>query len=185
MEELAESFSFERVSKSGAKFDPEKSKWFNQQYLRNKPLSEIAIEFEKVLVEHNITFDRTYVEMCCDLLREKAHFVHEFWELGSYFFIAPQNYDEKLIAKKWNDKSRDFFSGLPEVLRESKSDAASIEVAFKAYADAKGIPPNSMMQLARVLVSGLPSGPGVFDTLKLIGNNESASRIEAALQKLP
>jgi glutamyl-tRNA synthetase len=185
LEELSVAFSFERVSKSGAKFDPEKAKWFNQQYLRNKPLAEIAMEFEKILQEHNITFDRTYVEQCCELLREKAHFVHEFWELGSYFFIAPQSYDEKVIGKRWNEKARDFFQGLAEVIRSCEPDTAAMEKAFRAFADDKGIPPNSMMQLTRVLVTGMGSGPGVFDTLSLIGNKESATRIEAALQKLP
>jgi glutamyl-tRNA synthetase len=184
MKDLTEAFSFERVSKSGAKFDPEKAKWFNQQYLREKPVSEVASVFTIELKQRGVQADDSYVEKVSDLLREKAHFVHEFWELGSYFFQRPENYDQKVISKRWNEDAQKFFSGIPEVIRESNGSADEIETAFKSHAESLQIKPNSMLQLLRVLVTGMPSGPGLFETIALLGKNECAERIEMALGKL-
>ncbi len=184
MEELIEAFSFERVSKSGAKFDPEKTKWFNQQYLRKYPITEIADQFEETLEKHNVSANREYVEKACELLREKAHFVHEFWELGAYFFMAPDVFDEKVISKKWDDQARSFFKGLPDAMKKSGNSAIELEEGFKSYAESAGVKANSMLQLLRVLVTGAASGPALFDTIALIGKEESVNRVETAIQKL-
>ena len=105
-EELINLFSFERVNKAGAKFDPEKTKWFNQQYLRKKSDEELAELFAPFLKEHNITVDKKFAVGFCKLIKEKAHFVNEFWSLGSFFFIAPTAYDAEVLKKRLNPQTQ-------------------------------------------------------------------------------
>ncbi len=119
IEELIQSFSLDHVAKGGAKFDPEKAKWLNQQYLRNKSDNVIAEIFQKQLAEKQKEFGFTmpgfeFLEKVCRLLKEKASFVNEFWNLGKYFFIAPESFDKEIISKKWNEKTVSFFSSVKE-----------------------------------------------------------------------
>lgn len=100
LEELSEAFDLKRVSKSGAKFSPEKASWFNQQYLQTKENSELAALFTPILKEKGITKEADFIEKVVSLIKERAVFVADFWELSNYFFEAPISYDEKAIQKK-------------------------------------------------------------------------------------
>ncbi|HLG35380.1 MAG TPA: glutamate--tRNA ligase [Bacteroidia bacterium] len=188
--ELIEQFSLERVSKSGAKFDPEKAKWFNQHYLRtrtDKELAEIFMEeLKQKLVPINIGSDLQLarVQGICRLLKEKANFTNEFWKLGSYFFIAPEKYDEEVVRKKWNEKSSEFFNKVKEkyfALEKCSHDEA--EKVFKQTAEESGIKPGDVMQLFRVIITGGVGGPALFEVVALLGKEEVAKRIEAAVKK--
>ena len=110
IEALGKIFEFERVHKSGAKFDPEKAKWFNKQYLLKKPDAELAASFKPILKEKGYEKDDAFLIAFCRLVKEKVHFVHEFWEQGKYVFEVPTAYDEKVMTKKWNDQSKDLFT---------------------------------------------------------------------------
>ena len=141
LEELVQAFSFERVNKSGAKFDPEKTKWFNQQYLRMKPNSELAALFLPTLEEKLKGTEDTrhknqeFVEHVCNLVKEKAHFVSEFWTNGNYFFIAPTTYDADVIKKRWNEQSENFIKAVAEAFKGLTSfTATETEAAFKTTA---------------------------------------------------
>lgn len=182
MPELIESFSFERVNKSGAKFDPDKTKWFNQQYLRKRTDSELADEFIPILESKNIKADKKFVIEFCRLIKEKAHFINEFYDLGAYFFIAPASYDEKVIAKKWNENSKNIytkllqkFEGIPEW---------TVESITKTFHDAEAELGKLDMQVVRVLTSGVAGGPQLFDMLGLLGKQEITRRISIALNHL-
>lgn len=185
LDELVRDFSLERVSKSGAKFDPEKTKWFNQQYLRKRSdeeLAEVFMENVKGKIEH---VKKEYVVNVVRLIKEKANFVNEFWSLGSFFFIAPEAYDAEVVKKRWNDKSKAFvaetavaFSALNEFT------AANAEAAFKATAEKLGIKTGEMMQLFRVCLSGLAGGPALFEMVELLGKEEVVKRLETAVKKL-
>lgn len=184
-EELIQAFSFERVNKSGAKFDPEKTKWFNQQYLRKKSDAELAALFSPILKEKGITADMKFVESVCRLVKEKAHFVNEFWEGGSYFFIAPTSYDADVIKKRWNEQSATFikevtnaFGGLPHFT------AAETEACFKATAEKLGMGPGQVMQLFRVCLSGVGGGPMLFEMVELLGKDETLKRLNTALNTI-
>jgi glutamyl-tRNA synthetase len=105
MEELIEAFSLERVGKSGSKFDPDKAKWFNRQFLQNKDNAELAVLFNEDLKARGIDVCNEYVEKVCALIKDRADFVSELWDQSSYFFVAPTEYDAKVIKKKWKEQT--------------------------------------------------------------------------------
>ena len=184
LEELTKEFSLDRVSKSGAKFDPEKAKWFNQQYLRIRNDEELAKEF--IAQESRIkNQDFEYVKKVCALVKEKASFLNEFWSLGSYFFIEPESYDAEVLKKRWNDKSRNFFSELKNSFSSMASfSAAEAENTFKQVAEKTDTKTGEVMQLFRVLISGLAGGPALFEVAALLGKEKIVLRLETAIQKL-
>lgn len=185
LDELVQAFTFERVNKSGAKFDPEKTKWFNQQYLRMKSDAELATLFATILKEHNITADSKFVEGVCKLVKEKAHFVSEFWANGSYFFIAPTSYDADVIKKRWNEQASTFIKEVTEAYKNlSNFNAAETEATFKATAEKLGMGPGQVMQLFRVCLSGVGGGPMLFEMAELLGKEEVVKRLNTALSSI-
>ena len=188
MEELIEAFSLERVHKAGAKFDPEKTKWFNQQYLRKKSDAELAELFKPILQQklsetpHSISPSPDYILGVCRLVKEKSHFVNEFWNAGIYFFIAPTAYDADVIKKRWNDQSAGFIKAVTEAFKALNSFTADeTEAAFKATAEAQGIATGQVMQLFRVCLSGVGGGPMLFEMVELLGKEEVLKRLETAI----
>jgi len=185
LDELVEAFSFERVNKSGAKFDPEKTKWFNQQYLRAKSDKELAALFTPILKEHNIVAEPAFVEGVCKLVKEKAHFVSEFWTNGSYFFIAPTTYDADVIKKRWNENSADFIKAVAADFKAlSTFTAAETEATFKATAEKLGTKTGEVMQLFRACLSGVGGGPMLFEMVELLGKEEVIKRLDEASKSL-
>ncbi|MEO6304316.1 MAG: glutamate--tRNA ligase [Bacteroidia bacterium] len=180
--ELAELFSFERVHKSGAKFDPEKAKWFNQQYLRKKSDAELAEVFKPILKEKGIEKNDAFVIEFCKLVKEKVQFVHEFWDQGKYVFEAPTGYDEKVMTKKWNDQSKELFTKVLNLFKNiSDWNTIVLHDSFEGLVNEAG---KIDMQLLRVLITGVAGGPHLFDMLALIGKEETVKRLEVALNKL-
>jgi len=180
--ELAELFSFERVHKSGAKFDPEKAKWFNQQYLRKKSDAELAEVFKPILKEKGYEKSDAFMVEFCILVKEKVQFVHEFWDHGKYIFEAPTSYDEKVITKKWNDTSKALFTSVLENFRSiSDWKMQTIHDSFEELVKQVG---KIDMQLLRVLITGVAGGPQLFDMIALIEKDEVIKRLETALSKL-
>ncbi|MBI2721562.1 MAG: glutamate--tRNA ligase [Bacteroidetes bacterium] len=180
--ELAKLFDFERVHKSGAKFDPEKAKWFNQQYLRKKTDQELADYFKPVLQEKGYNRDNEFVVSFCKLVKEKVQFVHEFWEQGKYVFESPTLYDEKVMAKKWKPESKTLFTSVYAKFKTVKE--WKVETITTSFHEAEAELGKIDMQLLRVLVTGVAGGPQLFDMLALIGKSETLNRIETALSKL-
>jgi glutamyl-tRNA synthetase len=183
LDELIRQFDLEKVHKSGAKFDPEKAKWFNQQYLRMKPDSELAAAFAPLLKEKGYERDQAFLEKFCRLVKEKAHFVNEFWEYGKYIFEAPHEYDDQIISKKWNDRNAEFSRRLMQNL-ESATAWTSVQVSeiFNATAKESGI--KGDMQLLRVLLTGVGGGPQLFDLIELTGKEETLRRLEKAIESV-
>ncbi|HQQ94995.1 MAG TPA: glutamate--tRNA ligase [Bacteroidia bacterium] len=179
LDELAKLFDFERVHKSGAKFDPEKAKWFNQQYLRRKSDDELAKAFEPFLKEKGFNADRDFLKEFCRLVKEKVQFVHEFWEQGKYVFIAPDVYDEKVLAKKWKEGSKAQFTALLNTWSSlSEWTITSLQTSFHACEAQTG---KMDMQVLRVLTTGAAGGPQLMDMLALIGKEGVCRRLETAL----
>jgi glutamyl-tRNA synthetase len=181
IDEMAELFDFEKVHKSGAKFDPEKAKWFNQQYLRMRPDEELAREFRPMLKEKGFEKDDKFMMEFCRLVKEKVQFVHEFWDHGKYIFIAPDHYDQKVMEKKWKENSKAVFTSVLDKLK-TVSDW-NTENITKAFHEAEAASGKIDMQLLRVLTTGVAGGPQLFDMLALIGKDETLRRLETALSK--
>ncbi len=186
VEELIELFTIERISKSGAKFDIQKAKWFNQQYLRHKPEELLAAEFDLVLKAKGLDFPLDYSIRVLHLIKEKAHFTSEFWSLSAYFFQDPQEYDAVSLEKKWNPESSKFLHSLDRVLLNLGTfTTPEIEAAFQKTADSLGIKPGSLMQITRVALTGVNIGPGLFDSIEILGQALTHHRFTLALSRFP
>ena len=183
LEELAEKFDLNRVHKAGAKFDPEKNKWFNHHYLQQQSNESLAEAFAPTLAEKGIStaLDVTKV---VSLIKERANFVSEFWDLADYFFVAPTAYDEK-AAKNWKEETPQLMQQLISVL-ENIGDFTSvnIETIVKDWMTKNEIGMGKVMQPFRLSLVGALKGPHLFDIVELIGKEETIKRLEKAIATL-
>ena len=185
MEELIESFSLERVGKAGAKFDFDKTRWFNQQYLRAKSKEELAQDLQLILKENGVEAEDNFVETVCEQLKERATFVKDMWEEGKYYFISPTSYDEKTIRKKWKEDTPKYVSELKNRLAElADFSSESIEIEFKKYLEENELGMGKLLPAFRVCLTGLGMGPSLFDIASLLGKEETIKRMETALEKI-
>lgn len=184
LEELVAAFSLERVGKSGSKFDAEKSKWFNQQYLRKKSTEELAALLSPYVAEKGYTPTNEYIGRVAQLMKERAVFVADMME-GEYLFSAPTTYDEQTVKKRWKEDSGTIMEGLLAAFEQSASfDAAAIEVAFKNYVEEKGLSLGAVLPVFRVVVTGQGTGPSMFEIAELLGKEETTSRIRNGIEAL-
>ena len=183
LEELAQKFDLNRVHKAGAKFDPEKNKWFNHHYLQQQSDASLAEAFAPTLAEKGIStaLDVTKV---VSLIKERANFVSEFWDLADYFFVAPTAYDEK-AAKNWKEDTPHLMQQLISVL-ENIGDFTSvnIETIVKDWMTKNEIGMGKVMQPFRLSLVGALKGPHLFDIVELIGKEETINRLEKAIATL-
>ena len=186
LEELVEKFDLNRVHKSGAKFDPEKNKWFNHQYLQMQSDENLAETFEKDVIQRIGKCDFSFVEMTkiTSLIKERANFVSEFWELSNYFFVAPLSYDEK-ASKNWKEETPELMHQLITVLNDIEDfTSISIETIVKDWMTKNEIGMGKIMQPFRLSLVGALKGPHLFDIVELIGKEETIERLEKAIKKL-
>lgn len=186
MEELISLFTIEKISKNGAKFDPEKAKWFNHQHLMLKDNVGLAEDIMPQVKSMGFESDLEYLTNIVALVKEKVTFKSEIPERCSYFFKAPESYDQQVVAKKWNAQVAGFLNSWAEQLPglEDKS-AENVEASFKSQAQAQGINPGSLMQPLRICLSGEAGGPPLFEMLVLIGIEESSRRLKYAVNNIP
>ncbi len=178
MDELVEEFSLERVHKAGAKFDPEKAKWFNHQHIRTAPPEVLANVLSQQLSQHGITASPEYAAQVAELVREKATFLTDFYSLSVYFFSRPQSFDEKVIEKKWDATAPQFFSALKDAYASLEDfSAASVQTTFEETAQNLSLKPGNYFQLFRVIISGESGGPVLWDIVSLLGKTEISERI--------
>lgn len=181
-EELVQAFSIERVSKHGAKFDQNKAKWYNQQYVRKMDTALLAVELNQALAFHNLQAAPDYCESVCALVKEKISFTKELWEYSRYFFIEPQTYDEAVMKKRWNEKS-------PAVLKDIILNFSSLsgfthdalEAAYNAALQKNEVSNKDFLQLFRVCVTGVAAGPPLFEIAALLGKEKTLARLQKIL----
>lgn len=185
MNELIEAFSLDKVGKSGAKFDPDKAHWYNQQYLRQKSDEYLAELYMPVLQEKGINADKDYVAKVCDFLKERANFVSEFWEHSWYFFAIPDTYDKKVVKKKWKEETPGIIKELREVLaHEEDFSSENLEKKVKEWLQQKDLKMGQVMNALRLALTGANIGPSLFAIMELIGKNDTINRIDNALKAL-
>jgi glutamyl-tRNA synthetase len=177
-EELINCFSLENVGKAGARFDPEKSRWYNQQYLKQKSDDELADSFLAVLKQKNIDAGKEYIIKVIALVRERVSFINELWDQSHYFFKAPAGYDPKEIKKYWKDDSPAIISSITSLLENiSPFNSPAIENAVKKFTEDTGTGFGKIMNPLRILIVGSNSGPHLFDVMELLGKDEILKRL--------
>ena len=187
-DELVTLFDLERVQKSGARFDPEKNKWYNHQYLQQKPAGELLAPFREVLrtqcPKANAIGDDDLVR-AIGLLRERADFVSDLWELGWYLFEAPAEYDEKAAQKQWKPGTAEILRRLSGLLTGLGSfESVALESQIKSWIDASGLSFGQVMPPLRLVLVGSMQGPHLFDIMALIGKEETLGRISRGIARL-
>ncbi len=182
VDELIKEFSLERVGKSGSKFDPEKAKWYNHQYLISKEIKEVAGLFQEFLKEKGITASDDFVEKICDLVRERASFIKDIWDQAYYFFQAPTTYDEKLVRKKWKENTSDLLNELLiDFEQTDEFSAASLHDIVEQFIQKKEIGMGQVMIALRLCIVGSGIGPDLFAIMALLGKEEVLNRIKAGV----
>ena len=190
LNELVDAFSLERVNKSGARFDPDKTKWYNQHYMQTQDNAELANAFMLDLNKRDIHLPEgkdkaNYVKEVVILIKERATFVNDFWELGNYFFVPPTKYDEKAVKKQWKEDSADIMTQLLTLL-ESIEDFSSenLENQVKEWITDNELSFGKVMPPLRLVIVGEMKGPHIFDIIALIGKKDCLDRIKTAISIL-
>ncbi len=191
LEELSKTFSLERVSKSGAKFSPDKTKWFNQQYMMQKTDTELAELFFPIIEKHPIvnemkqSFSIEYITKVVSLIKERATFVTDFWGLSNFFFEAPTKYNEKASKKNWKEGTAELMKELISILETIEEfTSTTLETSVKEWITSKEISFGKVMQPFRLSLVGAMKGPHLFDIAEMIGKEETILRINNAITKI-
>jgi len=185
MDELVQAFSIDRVSKSPARFDQNKVKWFNEHYLRAKSNAELAPYLINALAEHGISCEPAKAEQIVGVMKERVSFPKDFWMEARYFFQAPTSYDEQVVSKKWNPQVSAALAAYATALSSTADPSAeSLKALFNQTAEAQGMKPGQVLQMLRVAVTGAAAGPDLFETLAILGTTEVAQRLQAAVAAL-
>jgi glutamyl-tRNA synthetase len=185
LEQLAEEFTLERVGKSGSKFDPDKAKWFNHKYLVEKSDAELAELFMPVLAEKGISANPDFVERGVGIIKERANFISDFWEQSSFFFLAPQSYDEQVVKKRWKADLPAIMNDLKERLTQVADFRAEIiKEDIHHFVEEKAIGMGVVMNALRLLLVGGGFGPDLALIAEMIGKEEVIQRIDTGIKKL-
>jgi glutamyl-tRNA synthetase len=185
MEELIEAFSIDRVHKSGSRFDPEKTKWFNHNYLQNRTNTQLAMEFREELRARGYHVDINELETLTSMVKERVSFVKDIWDQTDFFFKDPESYDQEVIKKRWKEDT-------PVVLSELKAIIESIEdfipteteVVIKKWIEEKGYNPGNVMSAFRLVIVGASRGPHMYDIICWIGKEETLRRINKGIEAI-
>ncbi len=183
MQELIDNFSMDRVHAAGARFDYEKAKWFNHEWIKKLPVKNYALRVKEIFESKGINIkDDNYFTKVLELVKERCILLTDFYDQAIFFFLPPSGFDEASVKPKWDTGKKDFFTGLLsnyDTLQEWKID--SIESAFKNLATEKNIKPGELQMILRVMLVGTKMGPGVFVISNTIGKAETLNRIQKAL----
>ncbi len=185
LEEMSGLFSLDRINKAGARFDPQKARWFNHQYLQRKPLEEITQLFMADLTARGIAADPAYAEKVVALTRERVDFVKELWDEAYFFFQAPETYDEKVVKKRWKGDVPQLIAEVKEVVAATEPfESALLEERVKAWIAEREAGMGKVLNALRLLLVGASKGPHLFDIMEMIGKEETVARIERGMGKL-
>ncbi|MBQ3204392.1 MAG: glutamate--tRNA ligase [Alistipes sp.] len=185
MQELIESFSLDRVSKAGARFQPDKAKWFNAQYMHHKSDEELAALFQPILKANGVETSDELAGKAAGIMKERASFITDLWDLTSYFFVAPTQYDEKQTKKYWKGENPARLAELREVL--AAIDDFSLENTEKVVGEwiaQKEYGMGQIMNTLRLALVGAGKGPGMYDVTAFLGKEECLKRIDYVLANL-
>lgn len=185
IDELVSSFDLDRVNKAGARYDHDKTRWFNQQYLRKKSDNELGAALQRVVQSHGYECALDKATSVASLMKERAFFIKDMWEEGQYFFRSPDHYDEKAVRKKWKTEPvkhlkelRVRFAGAEKFTEED------LQTIFNDYLKEKETSFGQVGPVLRLALTGLSAGPSMFAISEIIGKQECLDRIDRALEKI-
>lgn len=181
LKELISEFSIDRVHKGGAKFDYEKAKWFNHQYLMQKSDEELVPLVQPYIKAKGADVADDYLQKVIGLVKERCHLLADFWEQGHFFFTTPEQVDIEAIKAKWNEQKQQFFTGWVAGLDDVNCTVADLEAYFNDAVEAAGIKKGEVMLPLRIMLVGGKYGPGVFDIAAMIGKDEVVKRVNNVL----
>jgi len=183
LDELIQLFSLEKVNKSGARFDPDKTKWFQQQYVKNS--SNLALLEQIVHRLPKNEYDQAQLEKIVELLKERIVFPQDILTQGIYFFEEPKFYDEKTVSKKWNNTSSDILQKFSLKLKDLNNfKAAQIEATFHGFLENEELGLGQVMPILRLALTGVGSGPQIFEIAEILGNKTVYERIQQAINSI-
>ncbi|RYY32461.1 MAG: glutamate--tRNA ligase, partial [Sphingobacteriaceae bacterium] len=183
LDELVEKFSLERVSKAGAKFDFEKAKWFNAEWIKKLSVDELKDKVADLFADKGIAIgDDEKLSTVIGLVKDRCVLLADFYTQGAYFFEQPKEYDLNAVKPKWTDAKTEFFNTLAEKFSATETwEAHDLETSFKTLTEEKGFKIGDVMLPFRIMLVGGKFGPHVFDIAALLGKEETIARIEKAL----
>ena len=185
MEELVEEFSLERINKAGAQFDIQKAQWYNQHYLRHKPIEELADFLLESLAKENIACTKDKALKIASVMHDRVTFPKDFWEHGRFFFLPPASFDEAVVAKKWNGDAVKVLAAYRDELQTvDHLDAATAKSTLEKVTAAQGIGTGKILQALRLSITGAGGGPDLMIIMEIIGKNEVIKRIDQAMKTL-
>jgi glutamyl-tRNA synthetase len=182
-EELINEFSMERVHSAGAKFDYEKAKWFNHEWIKRLKAEDVRLKVGELIKQHGLTVSNdSYLDKVIELVKDRCTLLPDFIQQSSFFFKAPEALDAEAVKPKWNDDKKNFFISYTEKLQAaSEWNVVALENSFKELATEKNIKPGELQLPLRIMLVGGKFGPPVFNIAELIGKDETISRIKKAL----
>ena len=185
MQELINSFSLDRVSKAGARFQPDKAKWFNAQYMHNLTAAEFAPLMQPILKANCIEVSDERAGKAAEIMKERMTLTTDMWDLTSFFFVAPVEYEEKLAKKQWKGTNPEMLGELRGVL-EAIDDFSkeNTEAVVRAWIEQKELGLGQVMNTLRLALVGAGKGPGMFDVTEFLGKEETLKRIDAIIANL-
>ena len=185
MQELIDSFSLERVSKAGARFQPDKAKWFNAQYMHSLNASQLATIYQSILRAHGIEVSDELAGKAAEIMKERMTLTTDMWDLTSFFFVAPTEYEEKLAKKQWKGDNPSMLLKLKELLSTIEDfSKENTEAVVKPWIEANGYSVGQVMNTLRLALVGAGKGPGMYDVTEFIGREECIKRIDSLIANL-
>ena len=188
MDELIAKFSLDHCSKSGAKFDFEKGKWFNHKYIQEVADAELAEMFKPILKENGVdveAYSDEFITRVVSMVKDRVNFVRDLWDVTRFFFVAPIEYDEKSVKKRWKEDTPELMTELVEVLRGLEDfSCVAAEPAVLGWITEKGYHMGNVMNAFRLTVVGECKGPHMFDITELIGKEETVKRVLAGIENI-
>ena len=181
MEEMIQLFTIEHIGKSGAKFDFEKAKWFNHEYMKKADSKILAAEFKKVLTEKGITDSDEHIVAICESLKQRCTFISEFWDNSFYFFTEPTVYDDQVVKKKWNEKTKSIMKELSASLTaQTDFSFSGLDTFLHSFVKENNLNTGDVLPVLRIMLSGTKNGPAVYELASLLGKEKSIERMAKA-----
>ena len=186
MEGLIAAFDLDRVGKSGAKFDPDKTKWFNQQYMQQRKASELLGEFKELLQENGVdeAAEESTLEII-DLVKERCVFVKDIWDQSYFFFQTPESYNPKVVKKRWKENTPTYMAAISTILANAENwEAEQLKQKVSDYINENELGFGAIMNALRLVIVGDGKGPDLFKIIEIIGKEESLKRMELGLKNI-